>query len=355
MQALSLQDRFSPVAPVLNPDFDNPGADWLRLFKVGQLPPVGEGEWDVNLGPYGKIDKPQPEPVHGFDCMPDAHIDYDKGGRWLNQICRLNREELVGFFHAEYPFPKDEGVHYKLCGVFHSTDEGASWSEGGPCVSAGPPGDEPRWGGTGDHSCIWDPFYRRWLCYFTHDGISLAKSEDPRASIGTWKKWNGDDFSGEGLDGPSTVIEGLNSEWGSNPSIHFNTLLQRWVMLYANWPGKLFVSTSTDAVHWEPPRQIAESIHKDKDGNPLAVRYPTVISAQGEAVAGASARLYYADFDNPDNGASRDFVSREITFTRRDGRHAKNAKAMVCSGQLSSMNFNLHAEGETYSNCTLPY
>lgn len=44
----------------------------------------------------------------------------------------------------QYPFPKDEGIHYKLCGVFHSTDEGASWSEGGPCVSAGPPGDEPR-------------------------------------------------------------------------------------------------------------------------------------------------------------------------------------------------------------------
>lgn len=35
--------------------------------------------------------------------------------------------------------------------------------------------------------------------------------------------------------------------------------------------------------------------------------------------AGATARLYYADFNDPNNGCLRDFASRTITFTRTDG------------------------------------
>ena len=65
-----------------------------------------------------------------------------------------------------------------------------------------------------------------------------------QAAPGTWRKWDGQDFTGEGIDGPSTVIPGLNGTWGSNPTVHWNTLLQRWVLIYASWPAKLYISTS---------------------------------------------------------------------------------------------------------------
>lgn len=73
----------------------------------------------------------------------------------------------------------DDYKSWKSCGVSHSHDNGASWSEGAQfCTTEGPP-EQPSFGGTGDYSVIWDPFHRRWLCFYTNWGVCLAGSTDP--------------------------------------------------------------------------------------------------------------------------------------------------------------------------------
>ena len=46
--------RFSPVAPVLQPNFSDPAGDWMSLFKAGVLEPVEDDQWKASLGPYGE-------------------------------------------------------------------------------------------------------------------------------------------------------------------------------------------------------------------------------------------------------------------------------------------------------------
>ena len=244
---------------------------------------------------------------------------FDNGGSWLMSVHRVRGggvevekgEQLIGFYHAEdhwYPL-NDEGIAWKSCGVTHSYDNGASWTAGEQIVTSDDPKpDAPEWGGEGDNCVVWDWKNGRWAMFFQHSSLRVAVSEEPGGHVGTWYKYHEGAFQEPGIRGRSTPLAGLPG--GANPSVHWNTHLQKWVMVYAGWsPADILITASEDLVHWEPARTVASS---SVGGNAW---YVTIIG-EDDKVAGESARIYYADIQ-PDF-SSRQFVSRDITFTRYD-------------------------------------
>jgi hypothetical protein len=82
-------------------------------------------------------------------------------------------------------------VVWKSVGVAYSSDNGFSWRDGGQILRhpQNKPAN-PTWGGVGDMDVLWDPFRRRWMCYFSDGRMSMATSTDANAGPGTWLKWN---------------------------------------------------------------------------------------------------------------------------------------------------------------------
>ena len=102
-----------------------------------------------------------------------------------------------------------------------------------------------------------------------------------QAAAGTWFKWvEGEAFSEQGLGGKDIPLANINKFPGGNPSVHWNTLLQRWVMVWASWEGKVCISSSVKATEWEEPKELIDSVHNSR------IMYPTIISGKGDLVAG---------------------------------------------------------------------
>ena len=110
------------------------------------------------------------------------------------------------------------------------------------------------------------------------------------------------------MGGQHGYIDTLNEAAGANPSVHWNTYLGKWVMVWGSWSGAVFISASRDGLAWDRPRQVVTSQRGDR------AWYPTIIGPQGDRVMGQDARLYYADF----GGGARDFARRMIRFVRQD-------------------------------------
>ena len=137
----------------------------------------------------------------------------------------------------------------------------------------------------------------------------MAMSEDPDAAPGSWFKHDEGDFSEAALGGNATPISGLRGVPGSNPSVHFNTYLGLWVMVYHGWsPPCIYIASSIDGYSWSAPRQLVCGPQGGK------AWYPTIIG-ESDVLAGETARLYYASF-SPDG--SREFVGQDIIFNRID-------------------------------------
>ena len=58
------------------------------------------------------------------------------------------------------------------------------------------------------------------------------------------------------------------------------------VMVYASWPARLYISTSTNATEWESPRLLLEPEHG------IAARYPTIIGPHGDLVSGGDKKMH---------------------------------------------------------------
>jgi len=237
---------------------------------------------------------------------------YNNGGSWLNSVFRKSDNTLIGFYHAEdHWYPRNaDNIAWKSTGVALSNDNGLTWSDQGQIITSSTPKPEsPTWGGSGDCCVIWNEADQRWICYYQNQQIHMAMSEDPDAAPGTWFKYYAGDFTEKALGGKASPISGLKNVPGSNPSVHYNTYLAQWIMVYHAWsPGCIYIAASVDGYNWTEPRQLVCS---NEGGRTW---YPTIIG-ESDVLAGKTARLYYAHFT--ENG-SREFIGRDIIFNRID-------------------------------------
>lgn len=238
---------------------------------------------------------------------------WDNGGSWLMSVHRLSGNDLIGFYHAEdhWCCPRNaEGIAWKSIAVTYSYDNGVTWEPGEQIITGSTPRpDEPTWGGAGDGVVIWDAINERWVAFYSDQMIHMAISEDPLARPGTWYKWYEGEFSEPGLGGQNTPLPGLDLIAGANPSVHWNTYLNEWIMVYHGWdPAEIYISGSQDLIHWYTPQSIIVSSQEGR------AWYPTIIG-DTDVQAGESARIYYADLAA--DWGSRDFVVQDITFVIR--------------------------------------
>jgi hypothetical protein len=251
---------------------------------------------------------------------PGSSTDFDNGGAWLMSVCRIDTNELVGFYHAEdwnWPGYSNPGnIAWKSMAFCTSTNNGKTWSKAGQFLtSSTPKPSTPTWGGAGDGCVVYDKANARWVCFYSGTWmIYAAVSTNAIPLPGTWQKYCNGSFSTPGLGGQETPIPALSSFAGANPSVHFNTCLDRWVMVFetsddTNGSG-LYLSTSADLLNWTPPVTLVAATF------PQQAWYATIIG-RSDVEASREATLYYAYWPDVNTGP-RQAVSRTIQFNLPD-------------------------------------
>lgn len=246
--------------------------------------------------------------------------NFNENGSWFIGVFPLDEKgNYVGFFHGESHWDND-GTAHKSIGVTYSSDYGKTWKDTAPIILAPEPKGEKGWTGLGDACVIWDHFNERWLCYyqartglFGINRLCLAASYDPQGKPGTWKKWDGNSFSGYGCDSSlkgskDYALANLKSVPGCNPSVMWNEYLNKWVMVYGSWGKEIYISFSDDGINWSSPEKILGS-----SSNP--VWYPNLISEEGDKTGGKTVRMYYSYQQSPETGR-RKMAYNEITFEK---------------------------------------
>lgn len=229
------------------------------------------------------------------------------GGAWLMSVHRYKGDTLIGFYHGEshwYPRNGNFTAWKSIC-VAYSYDNGFSWTDMGQIITSDKTKpDTPTWGGSGDCCVVWDSVNMRWNCYFQEHNIRLAVSEDPLGAPGTWKKYHEGDFLEEGFGGLSSPLSNLSQTGGANPSVHWNTFYDMWVMTFHGWDGGIYITRSSDGITWARPKKI---IAKGEYNN----WYPTIIG-ETDTKAARAARIYYGEFYT--SSGWRFLAARDILF-----------------------------------------
>ena len=313
---------------------EQPAQTFMRLYwPDGKLIPLRKGnEWQifwaeatdaltVDATPYPEdhIAKLTDESkVWGKEF---SRIDgFNDGGSWFIGIFPLDENgHYVGFFHAESHWAGD-GIAYKSIGVAYSDDFGATWRDPRPIIkddTAKPA--EPDWTGLGDGCVVWDSVNSRYICYYQAkvaggaNSLCMAASSARDGAPGTWKKWDGSDFtidaydSETGLGGRNVPVSRLSRVAGANPSVMWNTFLNRWVMVYASWQKSVYISFSDDGLAWDRPVKIL--------GDEAPAWYPNLIGAEGDLTGGEYVKLYWSD--NQNDLGHRDLAYCWIKFKKQ--------------------------------------
>lgn len=299
----------------------------------GKLIPIKKGNqwqlfWSEATDALTVADTPYPED-HISKLTASAKIwgkefvridGFNDGGSWFIGIFPLdNKGHYVGFFHAESHWTNGSGAH-KSIGVAYSDDYGNTWRDPQPIltVSTAKP-ESAAWTGLGDGCVIWDSASSRYICYYQArantgtNALCMAASSDKNGSAGTWKKWDGKDFtiegcnSSTGLGGEDIAIDNLSETAGCNPSVMWNTYLNKWVMVYASWSKRVLVSYSDDAINWTKPVKILGSIG-------VPAWYPNLIGDEGDLTGGEIVKIYWSH--NQDDNGIREIGYRSIKFIK---------------------------------------
>ncbi len=299
----------------------------------GKLIPVKKGNqwqlfWSEATDALTFADTPYPED-HIASLTASAKVwgkefvridGFNDGGSWFIGIFPLDdKGHYVGFFHAESHWSVGSGAH-KSIGVAYSDDYGATWRDPAPILTVSTPKPESAaWTGLGDGCVIWDSVSSRYICYYQarantdSNALCMAASSDKNGSAGTWKKWDGSDFTIEGCDpatglgGADIAIEGLSATAGCNPSVMWNTHLGKWVMAYATWAKRVVITYSDDAILWSKPVKILGSI-----GVPAG--YPNLIGSEGDLKGGEIVKVYWSH--NQGDDAVREIGCRSVKFIK---------------------------------------
>jgi len=228
-----------------------------------------------------------------FDLGPAKEVQYDNtvnGGRWIECTWRADDGTVYGWYHNE-PGGMVPGTTLTApkIGALRSGDNGATWKDLGVVLEARPGTLKPDAdngyfaGGNGDF-CVMLDARGQWLYFFygnyagdvREQGVAVARMawKDRDAPVGKVLKWYEGDFkqpgSGKRLTPtfPAFVAwerSDCNAFWG--PSVHWNTHLNRYVMLLNRSKGKgwvqegIYVSYATDLADplaWTKPEKILE-------------------------------------------------------------------------------------------------
>ena len=245
---------------------------------------------------------------------------FNDGGSWFIGIFPLdNAGHYVGFFHAESHWDAS-GTAHKSIGVVYSDDYGKTWHDPEPIItdSVLKP-EKPAWTGLGDGCVIWDSANSRYICYYQAkiasgaNSICMAASSDKKGASGTWKKWDGEGFNlpaydkNTGLGGKNIAVKALDKVTGANPSVMWNTFLNKWVMVYGSWTKRIYMSFSDDGIVWSAPEKIM-------GGTDQPAWYPNLISEDGDLEGGEVVKMYWSDNQN-DLGV-RDLAYCKIKFKK---------------------------------------
>lgn len=250
--------------------------------------------------------------------------NFTDGGQWFIGVHELKSGKIAGFFHAESHW-KGQSCAYKSIGVAYSEDLGKTWTKGDKILSGTDPRPETsandgRSYGLGDGCVVYNKERESWICYYSGycpNGsdfmITMAESKDPEGKAGTWKKWDGTDFTVEGcnqstsLGGPNYAIDGLKAFHGGNPSVMYNTYLEKWIMVYHSWQRAIIYSESVDGINWSKAETMIS-----KEMEPGGSMYPNFIGIDGDTEGGKQIRVYYST-DMGGNGI-RTLSCRKISF-----------------------------------------
>jgi hypothetical protein len=268
--------------------------DAMVMFNSFSWPSVSKGASVERLGPA------------------DSVAIYERvggGGRWLESVWFDAAEGvLYGWYHRE---PELECLTAPVIGAAISYDFGASWTDQGVVISDSHPIDcayENGYftGGSGDFSVILDPageyFYFLYTNYggpLEEQGVGIARSAlADRGQPGTVVKCDGSAWAQPGVSGTTHPLFASVTSWAGpvvdsfwGPSVHWNTYLQRYVVLLnrtngVEWEQEgVYVSFSADMLTWTAPEKIL-------DTNYWYAQVVGLGAGETEAVAGQTARLY---------------------------------------------------------------
>jgi hypothetical protein len=290
----------------------NPQGGWLMFWPEYE----SYRTWGIYPYPENQVILTPKHSVMGGRIDADR---FNNGGSWLMSVARVNTTHLIGLVHAEdHWYPRNsEGIAWKSLGIAQSTDNGETWIEAEKILSCWvPKPSNPVWGGAGDGCMIWDGANSRWVCIYQEYDIyglaclHLAISKDPLASPESWLKWDGQNFTATGLGGRGNPLPELRFHPGANPSLHWNTYLAKWIIVYGGWDNKTYISSTENLIEWSHPMVLIES---NQEGRAW---YPTIISDAGDTIAGEKATLYYADIAPDFSG--RKFYGVPLQFSRSE-------------------------------------
>ena len=250
--------------------------------------------------------------------------NFNENGSWFIGVHPVDDSgHYVGFFHAESHWNND-GTAHKSIGVAYSDDYGKTWRDAAPIITDKYPKPEsPEWSGLGDGCVVWNDELGGYVCYYQgrvwtsetsyYNTLCMAFSSDKKGSRGSWYKWDGNDFTlpaydpATGCGGENVAIPQLSRVPGANPSVMWNTFLEKWVMVYASWTKHIYISISEDGLVWTKPERIVGSSDEP-------AWYPNLISEQGDLVGGEKVYIYFSD--KQDSYGRREIGKAKMIFTK---------------------------------------
>jgi hypothetical protein len=244
------------------------------------------------------------------------------GGRWIECTWKAGDGTLYAWYHHE-PTGLCPGTTLTApkIGAVRSKDNGATFEDLGIILEA-PPGtlrcDAKNGyfaGGHGDFSAMLEPeqeylyfFFGNYAGKVAEQGVAVARMRwaDRNAPAGKVSKWHAGKWEEKGVGGRVTPIFPAAIDWARadadafwGPSIHWNTHLERYVILLnrtkdkPGWPQEgIYVSFSRDLADptgWTAPKKIHDK----------GAWYPQVIGLDAsrretDKLAGRVARFFMA-------------------------------------------------------------
>lgn len=255
----------------------------------------------------------------------DNEKDYN-GGRWIEATLKAEDGKLYGWYHREPGgVCPEKPLTAPEIGAVVSTDNGMNWRDLGIILKAPDDSifcDTPNKyfaGGNGDFSVILDQ--QKEYVYFlistyhkdpAEQGVAIARMRyaDRDMPVGKVFKWHHGQWKQPGLGGRVTPVFGPMIDWHKpranvfwGPSVHWNTHLERYVMLLnlardKDWTQEgIYVSINRDIVNpegWSKPEKILDASRLE-----ASKWYPQVIGTNAagretDKLAGRVARLFVA-------------------------------------------------------------